>query len=625
MGAENQSKSGRKRGPAGGRRKPASSGSKSAASAPRNPAMELHPTTDVPDIERFDEWDLAPDVLQAIADMGITSPTPVQRLAIGPVLKRRDIIAKAETGTGKTLAFGAGMISKLDADRATVLGLVLCPTRELASQVNDVLALLGKARGIRTALIVGGDPPQPQVKALQDGAQLVVGTPGRVMDLYNQGFLSFPWTEFVVLDEADEMLEIGFIDDIKKILSYTPDERTTLLFSATFPPALLKLAREYTNNPLEIATAKGVATIDNISQHFIKASDEDKWLTLVRLIENSDKEDVFLIFGDRRTDVDQLIRSFERLPFNVKALHGGYDQAARFRVMTAFRTGDVKCLVATDVASRGLDVKHVSHVINFGVPRDVSIYTHRIGRTGRAGAKGAAITLVSPKDMRRWHEVSGAMNWEVEEMPMPDRGGSRRGYSTPKNRPPRSQAAPAQANETVAEPKRERSSSKRPSPAAKVDNRSEDQPRERVRTRSRSAASNGESNRESNRESSGASKPRTTSAPSRGDGPVETPGKGKRIRISSRRQQAAQAEAAPAAQPESKPRETPREPKAETHNQAAAPGGFGAGVKPEANGAPKRKRSKPAADKPKPRAASADKPAQDKPRPNSAGGFGAGI
>lgn len=616
MGAENQSKSGRSRGPAGGRRKPASSGSKSAASAPRNPAMELHPTTDVPDIERFDEWDLAPDVLQAIADMGITSPTPVQRLATGPVLQRRDIIAKAETGTGKTLAFGAGMVSKLDADRATVLGLVLCPTRELASQVNDVLALLGKARGIRTALIVGGDPPQPQVKALQDGAQLVVGTPGRVMDLYNQGFLSFPWTEFVVLDEADEMLEIGFIDDIKKILSYTPEERTTLLFSATFPPALLKLAREYTNNPLEIATAKGVATIDNITQHFIKASDEDKWLTLVRLIENSDKEDVFLIFGDRRTDVDQLMRRFERLPFDVKALHGGYDQAARFRVMTAFRTGDVKCLVATDVASRGLDVKHVSHVINFGVPRDVSIYTHRIGRTGRAGAKGAAITLVSPKDMRRWHEVSGAMNWDVEEMPMPERGGSRRGYSTPKNRPPRS-AAPASKPESKpeakAEPKRER-------------------------TRTRSAESIGAAPTE---------RPQSRSTPTRGDGPVETPGKGKRIRISSRRRQATQDEPAPvkaqtapasapkprreksaskpAANPVKVPREQPRDPMVETRTQAPAPGGFGAGVKPEANGAPKRKAVKPAADKPKPRVASKDKPAQDKPRPNNAGGFGAGI
>ena len=405
---------------------------RSAAQAPRDKALELHPTTEIPDVKLFTEWALCDEVQNAIREMGITVPTPIQCLTTGPVLERRDVIAKAETGTGKTLAFGAGMVSMLDAERASVLGLVLCPTRELAQQVHDVLAELGASRGIKTALIVGGDPAQPQVMAIQAGAQLVVGTPGRVMDLYNQGFLSFPWTEFVVLDEADEMLEIGFIDDIKKILSYTPEERTTLLFSATFPPALLKLAREHTRDPLEVATAIGLSTVDHIVQSYIKVNDSDKWLTLVRLIENSEPDDVFLVFGDRRTDVDQLIRRMERMPFSAKALHGGYDQAARFRVMSAFRTGEVKVLVATDVASRGLDVKHVTHVLNFGVPRDVSIYTHRIGRTGRAGAKGNAITLVTQPDWRRWQEITGAMNWEVAEMELPARQ-PRRG-----NRPERS-------------------------------------------------------------------------------------------------------------------------------------------------------------------------------------------
>jgi len=453
-------KDGRSGGRPGGRRPGGGGGGpRSAASAPRDPKLELHPCTDIPEIEAFTEWDLCPEVQSAILEMGITNPTPIQRLTIGPVLKRKDVIAKAETGTGKTLAFGAGMVSLLDSDRSTVLGLVLCPTRELASQVHDVLAELGAVRGIKTALIVGGDPPQPQVKALQDGAQLVIGTPGRVMDLYNQGFLSFPWTEFVVLDEADEMLEIGFIDDIKKILSYTPDERTTLLFSATFPPALLKLAREYTTDPLEVATAQGLATVDHIFQAFIKVNDEDKWLTLVRLIENSDDDDVFLIFGDRRTDVDQLIRRMERMPFSAKALHGGYDQAARFRVMSAFRTGEVKVLVATDVASRGLDVKHVSHVVNFGVPRDVSIYTHRIGRTGRAGAKGNAITLVTKRDSSRWREVTGAMNWEVDEIPIPER----------KSRGGRRPAAP----------KRERSESRDEKPRENGEESRETKPRRR--------------------------------------------------------------------------------------------------------------------------------------------------
>jgi len=210
----------------------------------KRPAVEpLHPTSTPPDIEAFRNWDLPTDIQDAIAEMGIVKPTPIQALAIPPGLKRKDIIAQAETGTGKTLAFGVPMMSLLDADRVSVLGLVLCPTRELAEQVAEVLRALGKPRDLNVALIVGGEPAAPQVRALKEGSQVVVGTPGRVLDLYQQGFLSFPWTEFVILDEADEMLEIGFIDDVKKILRYTPDERQTMLFSATFPDALLRLAR----------------------------------------------------------------------------------------------------------------------------------------------------------------------------------------------------------------------------------------------------------------------------------------------------------------------------------------------------------------------------------------------
>jgi ATP-dependent RNA helicase DeaD len=218
------------------------------------------------------------------------------------------------------------MMAKIDPSRASVLGLVLCPTRELAEQVCAVLQALGKPRGIRVALIVGGEPLGPQVKALQSGAQVVVGTPGRVLDLYGQRFLSFPWTEYAVLDEADRMLEIGFIDDVKMILSYTPDERQTLLFSATFPPELLKLAREYTKNPVEVATASGVSTVDTITQSWIPVDDDERPLALIRLIEQSGPEDIFLVFCDRREDVDRLMRRLERMPFSIKALHGGYDQ-----------------------------------------------------------------------------------------------------------------------------------------------------------------------------------------------------------------------------------------------------------------------------------------------------------
>ncbi|MEL6906398.1 MAG: DEAD/DEAH box helicase, partial [Planctomycetota bacterium] len=302
----------------------------------------LEPTLEPPDIENFTEFSLSETIQQGIAGMGITKPTPIQALAIEPVLKGKDVIAKAETGTGKTLAFGAPMMSKIDPDRSTVLGLVLSPTRELAEQVHDVLEELGKANGVKTALVVGGEQMGPQVRAIQAGAQVIVGTPGRVLDLLNQRFLQFPWTEFAVLDEADKMLEIGFIDDVKKILDACNEYRQTLLFSATFPPPLLELARGYTTDPVEIATASGVATVDTIDQYVLRCSEDDRARNLGHLIEDSGDDDVFLVFCERRTDVDRLMRQLERRRFSVKALHGGYDQAARFRVMSAFRTGEVK-------------------------------------------------------------------------------------------------------------------------------------------------------------------------------------------------------------------------------------------------------------------------------------------
>ncbi|MDA1264900.1 MAG: DEAD/DEAH box helicase, partial [Planctomycetota bacterium] len=398
-------------------------GPRRGAGRDRRPSIAidpLQPTAEVPDIESFDHWPIHADVLKAIADMGISRPTPIQALSIGPVLEGRDVIAKAETGTGKTLAFGTPMISKVDPARRTVLGLVLSPTRELAEQVHNVLERLGAARKMRTALIVGGEPLAPQVHALQAGAQVVVGTPGRVLDLMGQGFLSFPWTEFAILDEADKMLEIGFIDDVKKILDACNEYRQTLLFSATFPPQLLELARTYTTDPAEIATSSGLSTVDTITQRWMQVDEDNKSRLLAAMIDRSDPDDVFLVFCDRRTDVDRLLRRMERQRFSVKALHGGYDQSARFRVMTAFREKGVKALLATDVASRGLDVVHVTHVVNFGVPRDAADYTHRIGRTGRAGRKGVAITLVSPSDRRRWTALRREVTFDIEEGDSPN-------------------------------------------------------------------------------------------------------------------------------------------------------------------------------------------------------------
>ena len=411
---------------AGGQSRPRRSGgaNRSASRAPKERTTDsniqpLTPVLEPPDIESFAEFELGDETQGAIAAMGITKPTPIQALAIEPVLKGKDVIAKAETGTGKTLAFGAPMMAKIDPTRSTVLGLVLSPTRELAEQVHDVLEKLGEARGVKTALVVGGEDMGAQIRKIQAGAQVIVGTPGRVLDLLNQKFLQFPWTEFAILDEADKMLEIGFIDDVKKILDAANEYRQTLLFSATFPPALLSLARGYTNDPAEIATASGVATVDNIHQYFLRCGEDDRARNLAHLIEDSGEDDVFLVFCERRTDVDRLMRKLERRRFSVKALHGGYDQAARFKVMAAFRTGDVKCLVATDVASRGLDVAHVTHVVNLGVPRDVSDYTHRIGRTGRAGRHGVAVTFVAGRDERGFTELRRASKFDLREIERP--------------------------------------------------------------------------------------------------------------------------------------------------------------------------------------------------------------
>ena len=545
---------------------------------PKRPAPEpLHPSATPPDIEGFDHWPLHEGVLSAIADMGIVKPTPIQALAIGPVLEGKDVIAKAETGTGKTLAFGAPMISKVDPERRTVLGLVLSPTRELAEQVHAVMEKLGAAREMRTALIVGGEDMVPQVKALQAGAQVVVGTPGRVLDLMGQGFLNFPWTEFVVLDEADKMLEIGFIDDVKKILDAANEYRQTLLFSATFPPALLDLARSYTTDPAEIATASGVSTVDTISQRFVAVDEDEKAQLLSRLIEDSGDDDIFLVFCDRRTDVDRLLRRLERRRFPVKALHGGYDQAARFRVMNAFREKGVKALIATDVASRGLDVAHVTYVINYSAPRDAADYTHRIGRTGRAGRCGTAISFVSPSDRRRWAALRRSTPFDIEEAHsvrelLAAPGGER----AAKRRPRRDSSATSRGNRPTSERTPDRSQRREEKPPQGA---STGKPKRR-RDSKRSTRSSDRSNRRAE-----APAPRERKS---------TPG------ASSEGSRARERKAPP-----------------------ASGGGFGAGLEEEPKSPTRRspKRSQPAAPRRPEPDPTPDPPAADPPP----GGFGAGL
>ena len=352
--------------------------------------------------------------------MEIETPTPIQCLAIQDVLDGQDVIAKAETGTGKTLAFGAPLMARLDASRRTTLALVICPTRELAQQVQTVLEKIGEYCGIGVSLVVGGDEMHGQIKQLREMPQVIVGTPGRILDLLRQKLLSLPWLEVLVLDEADKMFEIGFLDDIREIMRRTPSERQTLLFSATYVDELLELARSETRNPVEIATARGAATVDSIEQLWMEVEEDDKADVLELLFDESDPEDVFLVFCERRDDVDALLRRLKRSRHLITALHGGYSQDVRFRVMSMFREGEIKALLATGVASRGLDVQHVTHVINTGIPRELEEYTHRIGRTGRAGREGIAITLVAPEQFRRWRPLVREMNWPIYEVDAPE-------------------------------------------------------------------------------------------------------------------------------------------------------------------------------------------------------------
>ena len=570
----------------GGGRKP--SQSKSCG----GPVEPLKPTEDVPDIESFRHWDLRQEVLEALDEDNIVKPTPIQAISIEHVLKGRDVIARAQTGTGKTLAFAAPMLTKLDPTRSSVLALILSPTRELAEQIAKVCTSIGEKIGLKVALIVGGEPAQPQVAALQAGAQIVVGTPGRVLDLYGQKFLSFPWTEFVILDEADEMLEIGFIDDIKEILSKTPDERQTLLFSATFPTPLLKLARDYTRDPVEIATVSGHATAETVTQLWYKIDgEEDRAMTVLRLLEQSDKDSVFLVFCDRRVEVDRLFRKLERSPFPVKALHGGYEQDARFRVMDAFRSRDVKALIATDVASRGLDVKHVTHVVNIGAPRDITSYTHRIGRTGRAGREGKAITIIAPPNMRKWSPILKEATWEIKEVDAPERtrngggrpGGGRRqdsrGGEPRRNqrREERSEQAPReveqapreveQAPREVAQAPREVAVETTSAPAKREDRPAEEQS-ERPRRRGR-----GRRNAEDTTKESASESPRRERTSTRNEGKTED---------KPAAQERPRRERTPRSEKKSADAERPAENKSNTQRERPATpppsGGFGAGV-----------------------------------------------
>ena len=348
----------------------------------------------------FTEIGLSPELLQAVYDAGYTNPTPIQQKAIPVVATGRDILGCAQTGTGKTASFALPMIDKLAAGRARARmprSLILEPTRELAQQVAENFDKYGKNHDLKMALLIGGVQMGDQVKALQEGVDVLIATPGRLMDLFERGKILLTGCNLLVIDEADRMLDMGFIPDIETICTKLPKNRQTLLFSATMPPPIKKLADKFLSNPKQIEVARPASANINIVQKLVEVSSRGKKKMLEDML-RAEAVTNAIVFSNRKTTVRELAQSLKRDGFNAGEIHGDMEQAERIRELDRFKTGDITILVASDVAARGLDVKGVSHVFNYDVPWHPDDYIHRIGRTGRAGATGTAYTLATPDD-----------------------------------------------------------------------------------------------------------------------------------------------------------------------------------------------------------------------------------
>ncbi|MCT4508949.1 MAG: DEAD/DEAH box helicase [Tepidibacter sp.] len=346
---------------------------------------------------KFENLDLSREIKQAVADMGFEEPSPIQAQAIPHILAGKDIIGQAQTGTGKTAAFGIPVLDMVNEKDSSVQAIILCPTRELAIQVAGELGKLAKyKKNVRTLPVYGGQPIDRQIKALKKGVQIVIGTPGRVMDHMNRKTLKLGNVKMIVLDEADEMLDMGFREDIETVLQQLPEERQTTFFSATMPKAILNLTKKYQKNPELIKVVRKALTVPNIEQFYIEAKSKNKSDVLSRLVDIYNPK-LSVVFCNTKRKVDELVSELQSRGYFADALHGDLKQAQRDNVMAKFRNGTIEILVATDVAARGIDVDDVECVFNYDVPQDDEYYVHRIGRTGRAGRSGRAFSFVSGK------------------------------------------------------------------------------------------------------------------------------------------------------------------------------------------------------------------------------------
>jgi ATP-dependent RNA helicase DeaD len=366
----------------------------------------------------FSQLGLHPSLVQAVNERGYTTPTPIQEQMIPLMLAGHDVIGQAQTGTGKTAAFALPILHNIQPDQTAVRALVVAPTRELALQVSRAMYEYGRIRGSRVLAIYGGVPYNRQINRLRKGVDVVVGTPGRLLDLIKSGALNLSGVQTVVLDEADEMLSMGFVEDIEAILQATPNERQTALFSATMPTEIRRLADKYLNNPKAVTIQAKQLTVDAIEQRYYLTNESDKLAVLTRLFEVEPITSA-LIFARTRAATGELASELSVRGYPAEVLNGDLSQDAREQVMKRFRSGQVTVLVATDVAARGLDIDNISHVFNYDLPQDPEIYVHRIGRTGRAGKSGVALTLVTPKEQWRLRKIERYTRTTIAPTPIP--------------------------------------------------------------------------------------------------------------------------------------------------------------------------------------------------------------
>lgn len=346
----------------------------------------------------FEALSLSTDLVQVVKELGFDSPTPIQAKCIPLLLGGNDLIGQSQTGSGKTAAFSLPILEKIALDRKQIQALVLCPTRELCAQVaREIRRLARRHAGLQVLVLSGGVPIGPQFASLEKGAHLVVGTPGRVLDHLRRNSLDLSGVKTVVLDEADRMLEMGFQEDMEKILSRTPPARQTVLFSATFPKKIESLSRSYQKNPARVTVEGKSQTVESIRQLVFKAEKEDRMKGLLWIIEQN-KPDSVIVFCNFKATVIELADELVRTGASVGALHGDLEQPQRDRVMAQFRNKSIKILIATDVAARGIDVEALDLVVNYELPLQAEVYVHRVGRTGRAGKAGLAVSLCSPRE-----------------------------------------------------------------------------------------------------------------------------------------------------------------------------------------------------------------------------------